>query len=217
MPKGEVMSDSDAPVPAVAGSTVEVCPFTGSSKQGAALLAEIDDRHAVLVGLEHEVSFGDALAIRYWDGDLAAYQISVRVSDPNPTSERTEVMLLGGWKTLELRRGQRIPMPRLSLAAEARDDTGAKVTRRYQLVASDLSGVGCGVTGVGPPPPIESMLYLRAGDDGTAPWVSVRVVRVSPRGFGAWSAGLEFQPSTAEEREWLLSWRDAAADAVRAA
>jgi hypothetical protein len=214
MPKGVVMSESA--IPATAGSTVEVCPFTGTSKQGAALLAEINEKHAVLVGLEHEVAFGDALAIRYWNGDLAAYQVSVRVSDPNPTIERTEVLLLGGWKTLELRRGQRIPMPRLSLVAEFRDDSG-KVTRRFQLVAADLSGVGCGVTGVGPPPPLDTMLYLRAGDDDGAPWVSVRVVRVSPRGFGAWSAGLEFHPGTSEEREWLLSWRDAAADAVRAA
>ena len=122
-----------------------MCPFTGTSKQGAALLAEISEKHAVLVGLEHAVAFGDALAIRYWDGDLAAYQVSVRVSDPNPTVERTEVLLLGDWKTVELRRGQRIAMPRLSLVAEARDDTG-KVIRRYQLVAADLSGVGCGVT-----------------------------------------------------------------------
>ena len=207
---------SDEPVPATPGSTVEICPFTGTSKQGAALLAEISDKHAVLVGLEHEVAFGDALAIRYWDGDLAAYQVSVRVSDPNPTTERTEVLLLGTWKTLELRRGQRITMPRLSLVAEARDDSG-KVTRRFQLVAADLSGVGCGVTGVGPPPPTEGALFLRAGDDGTAPWVAVRVVRISPRGFGSWSAGLEFQPATAEEREWLLAWRDAAADAAQAA
>lgn len=214
MPKGEVMSDS--PVAATPGSTVEVCPFTGTSKQGAALLAEINEKHAVLVGLEHEVAFGDALAIRFWDGDLAAYQVSVRVSDPNPTVERTEVLLLGTWKTVELRRGQRIPMPRLSLVAEAKDDTG-KLTRRFQLVAADLSGVGCGVTGVGPAPQIDSTLCLRAGDDAEAPWVMVRVVRVSPRGFGSWSAGLEFQPSTSEEREWLLSWRDAAADAVRAA
>jgi PilZ domain len=207
---------SDEPVPATPGSTVEVCPFTGASKQGAALLAEISEKHAVLVGLEHEVAFGDALAIRYWDGDLAAYQVSVRVSDPNPTVERTEVLLLGGWKTVELRRGQRIPMPRLSLVAEARDDAG-KVTRRYQLVAADLSGVGCGVTGVGPPPPTNGALFLHAGDDASAPWVSVRVVRVSPRGFGSWSAGLEFLPASAEEREWLLSWRDAAADAAPAA
>jgi hypothetical protein len=207
---------SDEPVPATPGSTVEVCPFTGSSKQGAALLAEISERHAVLVGLEHEVAFGDALAIRYWDGDLAAYQVSVRVSDPNPTVERTEVLLLGDWKTVELRRGQRIPMPRLSLVAEARDDTG-KVLRRYQLVAADLSGVGCGVTGVGPPPPTDGPLFLHAGDDSSAPWVPVRVVRVSPRGFGSWSAGLEFQPASAEERQWLLSWRDAAADAAQAA
>jgi hypothetical protein len=207
---------SDAPVPATPGSTVEVCPFTGTSKQGAALVAEISDRHAVLVGLEHEVAFGDALAIRYWDGDLAAYQVSVRVSDPNPTVERTEVMLLGDWKIVELRRGQRIPMPRLSLVAEARDDSG-KLIRRYQLVAADLSGVGCGVTGVGPPPPTDSPLFLHAGDNDSAPWVPVRVVRVSPRGFGSWSAGLEFQPSSAEEREWLLSWRDSAADAARAA
>jgi hypothetical protein len=207
---------SDEPVPATPGSTVEVCPFTGSSKQGAALLAEISEKHAVLVGLEHEVAFGDALAIRYWDGDLAAYQVSVRVSDPNPTVERTEVLLLGDWKTVELRRGQRIPMPRLSLVAEARDDTG-KVLRRYQLVAADLSGVGCGVTGVGPPPPTDGPLFLHAGDDSSAPWVPVRVVRVSPRGFGSWSAGLEFQPASAEEREWLLSWRDAAADAAQAA
>jgi hypothetical protein len=214
MPKGLVMSDE--PVAATPGSTVEICPFTGTSKQGAALLAEISEKHAVLVGLEHEVAFGDALAIRYWDGDLAAYQISVRVSDPNPTTERTEVLLLGGWKTLELRRGQRIPMPRLSLLAEARDDAG-KVTRRFQLVASDLSAVGCGVTGVGPPPAIGNELVLRAGDDGTAPWVAVKVVRVSPRGFGSWSAGLEFKPATAEEREWLLGWRDAAADAAAAA
>ena len=156
---------SDEPVPATPGSTVEVCPFTGTSKQGAALLAEISEKHAVLVGLEHEVAFGDALAIRYWDGDLAAYQVSVRVSDPNPTVERTEVLLLGDWKTVELRRGQRIPMPRLSLVAEARDDSG-KVIRRYQLVAADLSGVGCGVTGVGPPPPIDGPLFLHAGDDG---------------------------------------------------
>lgn len=204
------------PVRATPGSTVEVCPFTGTSKQGAALLAELSEKHAVLVGLEHEVAFGDALAIRYWDGDLAAYQVSVRVSDPNPTVERTEVLLLGDWKTLELRRGQRIPMPRLSLVAEARDDTG-KVTRRYQLVAADLSGVGCGVTGVGPPPPTDCSLFLHAGGDGSAPWVPVRVVRVSPRGFGSWSAGLEFQPSSAEEREWLLAWRDAAADAAQAA
>jgi hypothetical protein len=217
MPKGVVMPDSpDAPVPATAGSTVEICPFTGASKQGAALLAEINEKHAVLVGLEHEVAFGDALAIRYWDGDLAAYQVSVRVSDPNPTTERTEVLLLGTWKTVELRRGQRIPMPRLSLVAEARDDAD-KVTRRFQLVAADLSGVGCGVTGVGPPPRVDSMLHLRAGDDDAAPWVTVRVVRVSPRGFGSWSAGLEFHPSSADEREWLLSWRDAAADAARAA
>jgi hypothetical protein len=207
---------SDEPVPATPGSTVEVCPFTGSSKQGAALLAEISEKHAVLVGLEYEVEFGDALAIRYWDGDLAAYQVSVRVSDPNPTVERTEVLLLGSWKTVELRRGQRIPMPRLSLVAEARDDTG-KVLRRYQLVAADLSGVGCGVTGVGPPPPTEGALFLHAGDDGSAPWVPVRVVRVSPRWFGSWSAGLEFQPASPEEREWLLSWRDAAADAAQAA
>jgi hypothetical protein len=207
---------SDEPVPATPGSTVEVCPFTGSSKQGAALLAEISEKHAVLVGLEHEVAFGDALAIRYWDGDLAAYQVSVRVSDPNPSTERTEVLLLGGWKTLELRRGQRIAMPRLSLVAEARDDAG-KVIRRYQLVAADLSGVGCGVTGVGPPPPTDGNLFLHAGDDGNAPWVAVRVVRVSPRGFGSWSAGLEFQPASSEEREWLLSWRDAAADAAQAA
>jgi hypothetical protein len=207
---------SDAPVPATPGSTVEVCPFTGTSKQGAALVAEISDRHAVLVGLEHEVAFGDALAIRYWDGDLAAYQVSVRVSDPNPSVERTEVMLLGDWKIVELRRGQRIPMPRLSLVAEARDDTG-KVLRRYQLVAADLSGVGCGVTGVGPPPPKDGPLFLHAGDNDGAPWVPVRVVRVSPRGFGSWSAGLEFQPSSAEEREWLLSWRDSAADAAQAA
>ena len=214
MPKGLVMSDE--PVAATPGSTVEICPFTGTSKQGAALLAEISDKHAVLVGLEHAVAFGDALAIRYWDGDLAAYQISVRVSDPNPTTERTEVMLLGDWKTLELRRGQRIQMPRLSLLAEARDDAG-KVTRRYQLVASDLSGVGCGVTGVGPPPSTGNELVLRAGDDSNAPWVAVAVVRVSPRGFGSWSAGLEFKPATAEEREWLLAWRDAAADAHQAA
>ena len=207
---------SDEPVPATPGSTVEICPFTGASKQGAALLAEISEKHAVLVGLEHEVAFGDALAIRYWDGDLAAYQVSVRVSDPNPTMERTEVLLLGTWKTVELRRGQRIPMPRLSLVAEARDDAG-KVMRRHQLVAADLSGVGCGVTGVGPPPSLDSGLFLRAGDDESAPWVSVRVVRVSPRGFGSWSAGLEFQPTTVEEREWLLAWRDAAADAARAA
>jgi hypothetical protein len=204
---------ADAPVPATPGSTVEICPFTGPSKQGAALLAEISDRHAVLGGLEHEVAFGDALALRYWDGDLAAYQVSVRVSDPNPTVERTEVMLLGTWKTLELRRGQRIPMPRLSLVAEARDDDG-KLMRRHQLVAADLSGVGCGVTGVGPPPPLDASLYLRAGDDESAPWIQVRVVRVSPRGFGSWSAGLEFKPTTAEEREWLLAWRDAAADAA---
>jgi hypothetical protein len=214
MPKGLVMSDE--PVPATPGSTVEICPFTGTSKQGAALLAEISEKHAVLVGLEHEVAFGDALAIRYWDGDLAAYQVSVRVSDPNPTMDRTEVLLLGTWKTLELRRGQRIPMPRLSLVAEARDDTG-KVTRRYQLVAADLSGVGCGVTGVGPPPPLAAALFLRAGDDDSAPWIPVRAVRVSPRGFGSWSAGLEFQPTTSEERDWLLSWRDAAADAAQAA
>jgi ribosome modulation factor len=207
---------SDEPVAATPGSTVEICPFTGTSKQGAALLAEISEKHAVLVGLEHEVAFGDALAIRYWDGDLAAYQVSVRVSDPNPTVERTEVMLLGTWKTLELRRGQRIPMPRLSLVAEARDDAG-KVTRRHQLVAADLSGVGCGVTGVGPPPPLNAELYLRAGDDEGAPWILVRAVRVSPRGFGSWSAGLEFKPTTPEEREWLLAWRDAAADAARAA
>ncbi len=193
-----------------------MCPFTGASKQGAALLAEISDKHAVLVGLEHEVAFGDALAIRYWDGDLAAYQVSVRVSDPNPTVERTEVLLLGDWKTVELRRGQRIPMPRLSLVAEARDDAG-KLTRRYQLVAADLSGVGCGVTGVGPPPPTDGALFLHAGDDASAPWVPVRVVRVSPRGFGSWSAGLEFQPSSAEQREWLLAWRDAAADAQQQA
>jgi hypothetical protein len=214
VPTSKVMSETHTP--ATAGSTVEVCPFTGDSKQGAALLAELDDKHAVLVGLEHAVAFGDALAIRFWDGDLAAYQVSVRVSDPNPTVERTEVLLLGSWKTVELRRGQRIPMPRLSLVAEARDDTG-KITRRFQLVAADLSGVGCGVTGVGPPPPVESMLYLRAGDDDAAPWIPVRVVRVSPRGFGSWSAGLEFQPTDSEEREWLLSWRDAAADAARAA
>jgi hypothetical protein len=214
MPTSNVMSEFS--VPAQAGSTVEICPFTGSSKQGAALLAELSDKHAVLVGLEHEVAFGDALAIRYWDGDLAAYQVSARVSDPNPTSERTEVLLLGTWKTVELRRGQRIPMPRLSLVAEARDDMG-KVTRRFQLVAADLSGVGCGVTGVGPPPPTTATLYLRAGDDDSAPWITVRVVRVSPRGFGSWSAGLEFQPTDAAEREWLLSWRDAAADAARAA
>lgn len=207
---------SDEPVRATPGSTVEVCPFTGASKQGAALLAEISDKHAVLVGLEHEVAFGDALAIRYWDGDLAAYQVSVRVSDPNPTVERTEVLLLGDWKTVELRRGQRIPMPRLSLVAEARDDAG-KLTRRYQLVAADLSGVGCGVTGVGPPPPTDGALFLHAGDDASAPWVPVRVVRVSPRGFGSWSAGLEFQPSSAEQREWLLAWRDAAADAQQQA
>jgi PilZ domain len=207
---------SDEPVPATPGSTVEICPFTGTSKQGAALLAEISDKHAVLVGLEHEVAFGDALAIRYWDGDLAAYQVSVRVSDPNPTMERTEVLLLGTWKTVELRRGQRIPMPRLSLVAEARDDAG-KVVRRHQLVAADLSGVGCGVTGVGPPPPLDASLFLRAGDDERAPWIQVRVVRVSPRGFGSWSAGLEFKPTTPEERDWLLAWRDAAADAVRAA
>jgi ribosome modulation factor len=207
---------SDEAVAATAGSTVEVCPFTGTSKQGAALLAEITEKHAVLVGLEHEVAFGDALAIRYWDGDLAAYQVSVRVSDPNPTMERTEVLLLGDWKTVELRRGQRIPMPRLSLVAEAKDETG-KTIRRHQLVAADLSGVGCGVTGVGPPPVVGGQLCLRAGDDGEAPWIPVRVVRVSPRGFGSWSAGLEFLPSTAEEREWLLSWRDAAADAARAA
>jgi ribosome modulation factor len=216
MPKGELMSDSDTAVPATAGSTVEVCPFTGTSKQGAALLAEIDEKHAVLVGLEHEVAFGDALAIRYWDGDLAAYQVSARVSDPNPTVERTELLLLGTWKTLELRRGQRIPMPRLSLVAEARDDAG-KVTRRFQLVAADLSGVGCGVTGVGPPPSVGGELFLRAGDVENAPWIPVNVRRISPRGFGSWSAGLEFQPTTSEEREWLLAWRDAAADAVRAA
>ena len=142
---------SDSHTPATVGSTVEVCPFTGNSRQGAALLAELSDKHAVLVGLEHTVGFGDALAIRYWDGDLAAWQVSVRVSDPNPTAERTEVMLLGTWKTVELRRGQRIPMPRLSLLGEARADDG-RVAQRYQLVASDLSGVGCGVTGVGPPP-----------------------------------------------------------------
>ena len=109
MPKGLVMSDE--PVPATPGSTVEICPFTGTSKQGAALLAEISDKHAVLVGLEHEVAFGDALAIRYWDGDLAAYQVSVRVSDPNPTVERTEVLLLGTWKTVELRRDSAFRCP----------------------------------------------------------------------------------------------------------
>ena len=212
MPKGLVMSDS--PFVASAGSAVEICPFTGSSKQGAALLAEIDEKHAVLVGLEHPVEFGDALAIRYWDGDLASYQVSARVSDPNPTVERTELLLLGTWKTVELRRGQRIPMPRLSLVAEARDDSD-KVMRRFQLVAADLSGVGCGVTGVGPPPPVESMLFLRAGDQDDAPWVPVKVRRVSPRGFGSWSAGLEFHPESNEQREWLLGWRDAAADAVR--
>jgi ribosome modulation factor len=214
MPTENLMSESHTP--ATVGSTVEVCPFTGNSRQGAALLAELTDKHAVLVGLEHTVGFGDALAIRYWDGDLAAWQVSVRVSDPNPTAERTEVLLLGTWKTVELRRGQRIPMPRLSLLAEARDDDG-KVTRRYQLVASDLSGVGCGVTGVGPPPTVESPLRLRAGDDENAPWIPVSVRRVSPRGFGAWSAGLEFHPTSNTEREWLLAWRDAAADAVRAA
>ena len=64
---------------------------------------------------------------------------------------------------------------------------------------------------------VESTFHLRAGDDENAPWVPVRVVRVSPRGFGAWSAGLEFHPTNNVEREWLLSWRDAAADAVRAA
>jgi hypothetical protein len=197
MPKGVVMSDS--PFTATAGSTVEIC----------------DEKYAVLVGLEHPVEFGDALAIRYWDGDLASYQVSARVSDPNPTIERTELLLLGGWKTVELRRGQRIPMPRLSLVAEARDED--KVLRRFQLVAADLSGVGCGVTGVGPPPPVESMLHLRAGDQDEAPWVPVKVRRVSPRGFGSWSAGLEFHPETQEQREWLLAWRDDAADAVRAA
>jgi hypothetical protein len=127
LPTEEVMSDSHTP--ATVGSTVEVCPFTGNSRQGAALLAELSDKHAVLVGLEHTVGFGDALAIRYWDGDLAAWQVSVRVSDPNPTAERTEVMLLGTWKTVELRRGQRIPMPRLSLLGEARTDDG-RVARR---------------------------------------------------------------------------------------
>ncbi len=171
MPTSKVMSESH--IPAQAGSTVEICPFTGSSKQGAALLAELSEKHAVLVGLEHEVAFGDAIAIRFWDGDLAAYQVSARVSDPNPTVERTEVLLLGTWKTVELRRGQRIPMPRLSLVAEAREDEG-KITRRFQLVAADLSGVGCGVTGVGPPPAVGSMLYLRAGDDEGAPWVARR-------------------------------------------
>jgi hypothetical protein len=214
MPKERLMPESFTP--ATVGSTIEVVPFTGSSRQGAALLSELSAKHAVLVGLEHTVAFGDALAIRYWDGDLAAWQVSVRVSDPNPTSERTEVLLLGTWKTVELRRGQRIPMPRLSLLAEARDDEG-RVNRRFQLVASDLSGVGCGVTGVGPPPVVDGQIFLRAGDDDGAPWVPVRVVRVSPRGFGAWSAGLEFQPANTEEREWLLAWRDAAADAVRAA
>jgi hypothetical protein len=207
---------SEAHVPATPGSTVEICPFTGESRQGVAVLAELSDKHAVLVGLEHAVDFGDALAIRYWDNDLAAYQVSVRVSDPSPTVERTEVMLLGGWKTVELRRGQRIPINRLSLVAQARDETG-KIVRRFQLVASDISGVGCGVTGVGPPPPVDSTLELRAGEDETAPWIHVNVRRVSPRGFGAWSAGLEFNPQDADEREWLLSWRDAAADAVRRA
>jgi hypothetical protein len=214
LPTSKVMSESHTP--AQAGSTVEICPFTGSSKQGAALLAELSEKHAVLVGLEHEVAFGDAIAIRFWDGDLAAYQVSARVSDPNPTVERTEVLLLGTWKTVELRRGQRIPMPRLSLVAEAREDEG-KITRRFQLVAADLSGVGCGVTGVGPPPPVGSMLFLRAGDDEGAPWVPVEVKRVASRGFGAWSAGLEFRPTDNEERDWLLAWRDSAADAARAA
>jgi hypothetical protein len=207
---------SEPQVPATAGSTVEICPFTGESRQGAAVLAELSDKHAVLVGLEHPDEFGDALAIRYWDNDLAAYQVSVRVSDPNPTVERTEVMLLGTWKTVELRRGQRIPINRLSLVGQARDETD-KIVRRYQLVASDVSGVGCGVTGVGPPPAVESTLELRTGEDESAPWIHVLVRRVSPRGFGAWSAGLEFAPQTAEEREWLLAWRDSAADAVRRA
>ena len=126
----------------------------------------------MLVGLEHPVAFGDAIAIRYWEGDLAAYQVSARVSDPDPTVERTEVMLLGAWKTVELRRGQRIPMPRHSLVAEQKDETG-KIVRRYQLVASDLSAGGCGVTGVGPPPLPDGTLYLRAGDDESAPWIDV--------------------------------------------
>jgi hypothetical protein len=208
------MSDSQ-PV-AKAGSTVEICPFTGESKQGIALLAEIDEKHAVLVGLEHPVSFGDAIAIRYWEGDLAAYQVSARVSDPEPSIERTEVMLLGAWKTVELRRGQRIPMPRHSLVAQQKDETG-KITRRYQLVASDLSAGGCGVTGVGPPPLLDGTLYLRAGDDEGAPWIDVRVARLTPRGFGSWSAGLEFRPADATEREWLIAWRDEAAAAIRAA
>jgi hypothetical protein len=190
------------------GTAIELRSFEGDDDAARAVVAELDDRRAVLTELERTPGFGEAVSLRWHDEDSRAWQVSARVSDPDPNGDRLELTLLGDWSEVVTRRRQRVPAARRSLLGETVSGS-LPAKRRVDMVCLDVSSGGVGVSGVGRMPAVGDVMRLRVGNDDGAPWIEARVARVESQSFGRWLAGFELRPRDAEERQLLIAWRDA--------
>jgi hypothetical protein len=189
------------------GTAIELRSFEGDEDAARAVVAELDDRRAVLTELERTPGFGEAVSIRWHDEDARAWQVSARVSDPDPNGDHLELTLLGEWSEVVTRRRQRIPAARRSLLGETVSGS-LPAKRRVDMVCLDVSSGGVGVSGVGRMPAVGDVMRLRVGSEEDAPWIEARVARVESQSFGRWLAGFELRPRSAAERQLLLAWRD---------
>jgi hypothetical protein len=193
------------------GTIIEIRSFEGDDDGTRAVVAELDERHAVLTELEQTPGFGEAVALRWHDEDSRAWQVSARVSDPDPNGDRLELTLLGDWSEVVTRRRQRVPVARRSLLGETVSGS-LPAKRRVDMICLDVSSGGVGVSGVGRMPAVGDVMRLRVGTEEDAPWIEARVARVESQSFGRWLAGFELRPRSQEERDLLIAWRDAHSD-----
>jgi hypothetical protein len=193
------------------GTVIELRSFEGDEDAARAVVAELDHRRAVLTDLERTPGFGEAVSLRWHDEDARAWQVSARVSDPDPNGDRLELTLLGDWSEVVTRRRQRVSAARRSLLGETVSGS-LPAKRRVDMVCLDVSSGGVGVSGVGRMPAVGDVMRLRVGGEDEAPWLEARVARVESQSFGRWLAGLELRPRNGAERELLLAWRDAHGD-----
>ena len=149
---------------------------------------------------------GPEFRVRHVTVDGEAWEIAGRPSLEGEEDCDLAVQLAGEWLPVSARAAARISAT-ASMQAVSEASGVFPPGKRLDLVVTDVSSTGCAAGGVGRAPEIGDLFKVDCCSDG-AQWVLARVVRVTWSPFGRWQAGLQFEATTADEREFLLAWRD---------